>query len=79
MKKIVHPIAWVLVLLTIMLTGCAKSDFGVMNNGDSKVEIVAENAAKDSFGSTGVFTVNEGDIVLVEPNLKKGAITIQLL
>ncbi len=79
MKKIVHPIAWVLVLLTIMLTGCAKSDFGVMNNGDSKVEIVAENAAKDSFGSTGVFTVNEGDIVLVEPNLKKGAITIQLI
>lgn len=79
MNKRLYQIAGVLAIMTLMLAGCKTSEFGLEIKDDSTAEIVAENAAKDSTSSVGGFTVKEGDQVVVEPSLKKGAITIQLI
>lgn len=79
MNKRFYQIAGVLAIMTLMLAGCKTSEFGLEIKDDGTAEIVAENVAKDSASSAGGFTVAEGDKVVVEPSLKKGAITIQLI
>ena len=64
-------------VLAIMLTACGKSSFQIVINKELNAVITAENAAVNSGGSTGTFVVQEGDIVILEPDLEKGKIKVQ--
>lgn len=64
--------------MAVLLSGCGKSNFGVVINEDLNAEITAENAAADSEGSAGSLTVRDGEIIIIEPSLEKGTIKVML-
>ena len=67
----------VVFVLTMMLAGCGKSNFGVRVNEDLNIEIIAENATADMSGAVGTFTVEKGDKVVIEPSFEKGSVLVQ--
>ncbi|MBQ9060655.1 MAG: hypothetical protein IJ128_05895 [Firmicutes bacterium] len=69
----------VLIGLIAVLAGCGSGNFGVRVNEDLNIEITAEDAAVDSAGSAGTFTVGEGQSAVIEPSLDQGTILIQII
>ena len=63
-KKTVLMIACIASLI-LVFAGCSSSNFAIVVNEDLNIEITAENADKDMTGSTGTFTVGEGDDVQI--------------
>ena len=66
-----------LMLLSLGLTGCRKSNLAVMSD-EKSVTIIAENASKDMFGATSGFEITEGEKLYIDPVLNKGEISVKL-
>ena len=77
MKKKSVLIVACIASLIMVFAGCGSSNFAIVVNEDLSVEITAENAEKDMTGSTGTFTVGEGDDVQIEPNFEEGTILVE--
>ena len=75
MKK--NIIAVILLLLVLSLTGCKKSNFGVVTDSAS-AKIIAENASKDMFGAAASFEIADGQKLYVEPALTKGEVSVKI-
>ena len=75
-KKTVLFIAFIF-LFALGLAGCDSSSFGIVTNDDGNIEIIAENADKDMTGTTGTFTLGEGDDVQIEPAFEEGKVLVQ--
>ena len=67
-----------LALSAVMLAGCGKSEFGVVDNTQKKMVISAENADKDDMIMTGGLEVGEGETVTVTSELTKGEVCVEL-
>ena len=67
-----------LALSAVMLAGCGKSEFGVVDNTQKKMVISAENADKDDMIMTGGLEVEEGETVTVTSELTKGEVCVEL-
>ncbi|MBO5554525.1 MAG: hypothetical protein J5941_03260 [Solobacterium sp.] len=67
-----------LALSAVMLAGCGKSEFGVIDNTPKKMVISAENADKDDMIMTGGLEVGEGETVTVTSELTKGEVCVEL-
>ena len=66
-----------LMLLSLGLTGCRKSNLAVMSD-EKSVTIIAENASKDMFGAASGFEITEGEKLYIDPVLNKGEISVKL-
>ena len=67
------------VLLTLMLTACGKSEFGMSENTPKQMTITAENSARDALFMVGSLEVSDGEQVVFTSDLKKGTIGITLI
>ena len=67
-----------LVLLTLILTACGKSEFGLTENTGKLMMIKAENAAKDAFFLAGSLDVADGEQIVITSNLTKGSVRIEV-
>ena len=77
MRRKLGIIVIAMLMIALMLAGCAQSNFGVVINEDGSVGITAENAKVDSNGMAATFTVGEGEDVLIENALDEGSILLQ--
>ena len=77
MKKAV--VLSVLLLLTLMLTACGRSEFGLTENTGKRMTLTAENAEKDAFFLTGSLEVGEGESIVITSDLSKGSIRVEIL
>lgn len=68
----------VLALSAVMLAGCGKSEFGVIDNTPKKMVISAENADKGDKFMSGGLEVEEGEQVTVTSELTKGEVRVEL-
>lgn len=69
-----------LIAAVLVLTGCKKPNFGVRLNEDSNIEIIAENASKGFMGAAGVLTVENGQKLVIDSDLKdKSEILVKLI
>ena len=66
-----------LMLLSLGLTGCRKSNLAVMSD-EKSVTIIAENASKDMFGAASGFEITEGEKLYIDPVLNKGEIRLKI-
>ena len=67
-----------LALSALLLAGCGKSEFGVIQNDPDRIVISAENADKDAFFVTGTLEVAEGQQIKAAADLEKGSIRVEI-
>ena len=65
--------------LTLALTGCGGSSFGVTENSEKRMVITAQRAAKDAFFLGGSLDVEEGERVAIRAALTKGEIEVEIV
>ena len=76
MKKML--ILMLLAAMCLAFAGCGESsNFGIVCNEDMDLEITAENASEGMTGSTGTFTLKDGDSVIIEPNFDEGTVLVE--
>ena len=68
-----------LVVLTMVLTACGKSEFGLTENTEKKMTITAERADKDAFFMVGSLEVSDGEQIVITSNLEKGSIRVEIV
>ena len=68
-----------LVVLTMVLTACGKSEFGLTENTETKMTITAERADKDAFFMVGSLEVSDGEQIVITSNLEKGSIRVEIV
>ena len=68
-----------LVLSTLMLTACGKSEFGLSENTEKRMTITAERADKDAFFMLGSLEVDDGEQIVITSHLTKGAIRVEIV
>ena len=68
-----------LLLCVLSLTACGKSEFKVDGNTEKHMTITAKNADKDAFFSVGTLEVEDGEQIVIESNLEKGSIKIEIV
>ncbi len=74
-----HLLAVILALaLSLLLAGCGKSEFGVIQNDPDRIVISAENAEKEAFFVTGTLEVAEGQQIVAAADLEKGSIRVEI-
>lgn len=66
-------------LLTLTLTACGKSEFGVTENTGKLMMITAENAAKDALFLVGSLDVADGEQIVITSNLAKGSVRVEIV
>ena len=67
-----------LALSALLLAGCGKSEFGVIQNDPDRIVISAENADKDAFFVTGTLEVAENQQIVAAADLEKGSIRVEI-
>ena len=72
-------VAALLILSALMLTGCGKSEFGMIENTEKRMVIDAKNAQKDAFFSVGSLEVEEGEKIEISSDLKKGSVRVEII
>ncbi len=77
MKRI-GALAFSAVMILLMLTACAKSEFGLSDNTEKLMTITAQNAGKDMFFGVGSLVVEDGEEIVITSDLKKGAVRVEL-
>ncbi len=77
MKRTVVPALAILLALSILLTGCAKSSWKVINT-DNGITLTVENAGKDAEYALGTLQVEEGEEIVLSADLTKGTIRVQV-
>ena len=70
---------FILLLALLMLAACGKSEFSGNWEGEKKMSITAEKAAKGDFFMSGSLHVEEGEQIAIDANLTKGSIRVELL
>jgi len=68
----------VLILLSLTLAACGKSEFSVNVNTGKRMVITAENAEKDASFTVGTLEVSEGEQIVIAADLKKGSVRVEL-
>ena len=68
-----------LALLTLTLTACGKSEFGVTENTGKLMMITAENAAKDALFLVGSLDVADGEQIVITSSLTKGSVRVEII
>ncbi len=69
----------IVLLAALLLTACGKSEFGLSENTEKRMTIMAENADKKAFFMVGSLEVEDGEEIVVSSNLKKGSIRVELV
>ncbi|MBQ9493673.1 MAG: hypothetical protein IJR54_08075 [Oscillibacter sp.] len=69
----------VLALLTLTLTSCGKSEFGLTENTGKLMTIEAKNADKDAFFMAGSLEVADGERIVIAPSLTKGTVRVEIV
>lgn len=69
----------VLALLALTLTACGKSQFGATETSEKRIVLTAEKADKDAFLTTGSLEVEDGEEIVVTPNLTDGSVKVELI
>lgn len=78
-KKSLILSVFVLTLMTLLLSACGKSEFGLSVNTDTRMTITAKNAEKESFSMSGSLTAEEGQQIVITANLKKGRVKVDII
>ena len=78
MKRIFALVA-ALAVLTMALTACGKSEFGVTENTEKRMVVTAENAPRDAFFMVGSLEAEEGDRISINANLTKGSVKVEII
>ena len=68
-----------LIMSMIMLTACAKSEFGVTENTGKRMVITAKNADRDAAVMTGTLEVAQGEKIEIKGSLKKGEVKVEIV
>ena len=68
-----------LALAALTLTGCGKSEFGVITNSEKRMVLSAENAGKDAVVTVGALEVTEGEAIDISADLTEGEIRVEIL
>lgn len=79
MKKAVVLLVVLMMVAAFALTGCGSGEFKCDASDEKNVVITADKAAKDSFFLSGSLEVGEDEMIVVEPSLGKGTVTIGLI
>ena len=80
MKKLNYILTIVfLMLASLTLSACEKSEFALTENDDNSADITAKNAEKDSSVMVGTLEIAEGEQVVFTPNLPKGRIKVDII
>ena len=69
----------VMMLLTLMLTSCEKSEFGVTENSAKLMTITAEKADKSASVLAGTLEVADGEQIVITANLTKGSVKVEII
>jgi len=69
----------VLVLSTLMLTACGKSEFGVTENNEKQMTITAQNADKDAFFTVGSLEADKNEKIVITSGLTKGMVKVEIV
>ena len=77
MKKTVVLALAILLALSVLLTGCAKSSWKVTNT-DNGITLTVENAGKDAEYALGTLQVKEGEEVVLAADLTEGTVRVQV-
>lgn len=78
-KYCLFKIIPVLILLTMLLTSCGKSEFGVTTNTAKQMTITAEKADKDAFFIVGTLEVTDGEQIVITSDLTKGSVKVEII
>ena len=79
MLKRMKSAALILLVAALMLAGCGRDAFTAENYGENSITFHGKGAAKKSFVLTGSLTVEEGGKVIIEPEVGKGQLQINLV
>ena len=77
-KRFVLSIPIIMLFSLIMLAGCGKSEFGVIDNTENRMVINAENAEKDAYFIVGTLEAEEGQLIEAKADLKKGEVRVEI-
>ena len=78
-KHWIFGILFVMMLLTVMLTSCGKSEFQVTTNTAKRMTITAERADKDASFMVGTLEVADGEQIAITANLTKGSLKVEII
>ena len=80
MRKIHAPaLIMILILSSMFLTACAKSEFGIIDNTEKRMLINAKNAAKDDFFMVGTLEVDDNEQITITSNLARGSVRVEII
>ena len=68
-----------LLLMTLALTACGKSVFGLTENTEKRMTLEAGNADRGDFFMVGSLEVEEGEQIVITSDLKKGEVRVELI
>ena len=69
----------VLAVMSLSLTACGRTAFGVTGNTGKRITITAEKAEKNAFFLVGSLEADEGEEVVITSDLTKGMIRVEIL
>lgn len=72
MKKQLLLMTLIVLCISLMLAGCAKSNFSVNVNEENAAVITAENSKEGDFGAGGTLTVGENEMLVLESSFDDG-------
>ncbi len=78
MRKYLALVCVCVLAMAMVLTSCAKSEFGVTDSSEKAMTYNAKNAAADDFVMSGTLEVAEGESISVESALESGSIKFEL-
>lgn len=79
MKRKTMTTVLFLLMLALVLAGCGKTEFGVIENTGKRMVITAQKADEGSFLTTGSLEVAEGEQITLSADLKKGTVRVEIL
>ncbi len=72
-------IFFVLVILTVILSACSKSEFRCTDNTEKSMTVTAKNAKTDDFFMTGTLEVTDNEKLIIDSSLEKGNICLEFV
>ena len=68
-----------LILMTMALTACGKSEFSAVTESEKRIKITAENTEKDASLTAGFLEVAEKEQVVISGDLSKGSVRVEVI